>query len=97
MTAPARVGESLLLADHPWVVRQFSVTSGTDAGEITHGGPARKPDLVFGINTSANPTGSDWSMTASSSTSITLDFEDNTNETWLFTCIWFSAGTGGIS
>jgi len=97
MASPARVGESVLIAEHPWTVRQFKVTSGADAGAITHGGPAVIPDMVVAHNTTANPTGSDWSMTASSTTTITLDFEDDGNETWLFTCIWFSAADGGIS
>ena len=67
---------SVTLTEIPWVVRLLRVTSGATAGTVLHGGPAAAPDLVWGVQTAVNPTGSDYAVTAKSATTITLDFED---------------------
>lgn len=96
MASPALV-RTLVLTEHPWLIHKLTVTTGATAGTVAHGGPAVIPDIVFGVQTNANPTGGDYAVTAKSTTTITLDFEDDGNDTWDVYCIWFSCAAGGIS
>ena len=80
----------------PWLVRRLTVTTGTAAAALAHGGPASVPDMVLTALTSANPTASEISVTATSTTTVTVDGEADSKTGYVY-CIWFDAAAGGIS
>jgi hypothetical protein len=85
------------VTEHPWFIRKAVAVSGNTATAFDHGGPVKAPDAVVCLQTSADPTASDWSCTSKTTTQITLDFEDDGNDTFDVFIIWFSAGVGGTS
>lgn len=103
MTAPAldtTEGDSgHYLLSTPFVIRRLRVTSGNTATAIAHSGPAVAPNFVTGVKIAGTPGGGEmvWTPTPGTPTTITLDFEDDTNDTWYVFCFWFDQATGGTS
>ena len=87
---------SVTLQAAPFLVRRLHVTSGTDAASLAHGGPAVPPDEVVAVCISAGPAATGYSVTARSTTTVTLDFEADDLRFYVY-CKWYSAAAGGIS
>ena len=96
MASPT-LGANLTIQSTPSLIRKLTVTSGATAGTVLHGGPAVEPDEVRAVQTSTNPTANGFAWTASSTTTITVDFEDDGNDTWDLYVIWYNQAAGGIS
>ena len=96
MAAPVLVSSQTLF-DVPFLLRKLVITSGATVTALAHGGPAVKPVMVWGTQTSANPTGADFAWTDSSTTTVTLDFEDDGNDTWDVYVLFTQNSAGGIS
>lgn len=83
------------LAAVPWMVRRIAISStDTTAEALVHGGPAVIPDIVIPVLTIANPTASEISITAKSTTTVTVDAEGASDTADIY-CIWFAASEGG--
>lgn len=69
------------LIAQPFVVTKVDVVpDSTTATAVAHGGPSTlAPDLVLFALTKANPTASEVSVTATSTTTVTFDVEGSTN------------------
>lgn len=80
------------IASVPWLVRKITVTATDTTGEaLVHGGPAVTPDFVIPVLTSNNPTGSELSVSAKTTTTITVDAEAG-SKTAEFLVFWFAQG-----
>lgn len=88
---------SWTLTEIPWLVRKLRVTSGTTAAAVAHGGPAAVPDVVVGHQISGTTPDGGMSVTARSTTTVTLDFADDGNDDWYIYCFWLGQNVGGIS
>ena len=86
-----------LITEIPWHIRKIRVTSGTTAAAIEHLGPEAPPDIVWGTQISGSTPDGGFSVTAMTSTTITIDFADDGNDDWYIYCIWFNQTAGGIS
>ena len=82
---------------YPFLIRKYTVTAGTDGLAITHG-EDREPDMIWWVNTTANPTASEASVVRTSATAVTIDHEGaagtGNGELYL---VWLSQASGGIS
>mgnify|MGYP003650052708 CR=1 FL=1 len=96
MAAPT-LDASVELMNWPMLVRKLTLTSGTTATALAHGGPAVKPDIVLLRQASAGPTASDAAAYSPTTTQVTFDFEDEGNDTFECYCIWVSQAAGGIT
>lgn len=96
MAAPA-ITKNTQLTGFPWLIRELIITSGNTATALAHNGPAVKPDMLILRNATSNPTGSDASCYAATTTHITFDFEDDGNEVWVCYAFWLSQAGGGIT
>jgi len=84
------------IANVPWLIREINITAtDTGADAIPHGGPAIVPDIVIPVLTSTNPTASELSIQAKSTTTVTVDSEGSTKTAKVY-CIWLGQAAGGI-
>lgn len=95
--ATVAITSNQLLADIPLYIRKLTVTGGTTAAALTHGGPARVPDIAFAQASTTAPDNI-MSLYSATTTTITADTEvDDGNDTFEVYLIWFTTGVGGIS
>jgi len=97
MGAPVQSGTGTTICSTPFLIREYTFTSGTTATAFTHGGPAAVPDMALVTSASANPTATDNAVYTLTTTQFTLDCEDDGNDTLKVYLIWFDAAAGGIS
>jgi hypothetical protein len=95
MTAPA-LSEKTVLCTVPFKVVRWVLTHGTTATAIAHG-ETGTPDVLFAVNSFANPTASEVSIYSPDATNITIDCEhDGTYTSYLY-AIFFEPSSGGLS
>ena len=86
-----------VLTEIPWLIRRLRITSGNTATAIAHGGPAAPPDMYWGVQIAGTTPDGGLVLSAPTTTTITMDFSDDGNDTWYVYLVWFSQAAGGVS
>lgn len=95
--ATVAITSSTTICDTPFLIKRYLCSTGTTAAALTHGGPAAKPSAWWVVPADANPTGADISVYSPTTTAITVDCEDDGNDTFYLFLLWTDKAAGGIS
>jgi hypothetical protein len=93
--AAASVTRTQILCNDPYLIKKYTVTSGTSGVAVTHG-ETSSPSFVIMTMVGADPTGSEGSAVATSATITTLDFEADSKSYEVY-MVWLNQASGGIS
>ena len=97
MASPALVAaDTKTICTQPFVLRRLAVTTGATAGAVAHG-LDRAPDAYWVQSTGTIDNSNEVTVTATSATEITLDCEDDGNNTIHVYVLLMDQGSGGYS
>jgi hypothetical protein len=96
MGAPVEVSNSVI-CNWPFLMRTIVVTSGNTATAYTHG-EDRSPDVAWAVCDTASTMDAAYTLDKdTSATTLTWDFNDDGNDTWVVYLLWLDQASGGIS